>query len=138
MEQPPSYPWQCGSSPWRNYKYDKTTTNAAEEIRNKTLEQILWYSVAALVCVVCLLYHCKFKRTIHVTMIEIHWPVHVSINEKLVFAHTQFINWNTQKKLWEKCIAISITVLSQYIQWYVKKTVNVTYIQQLCKEYNVN
>jgi len=31
MEQPSSYAWACGSSPWRDYNYDKTTSNAEEE-----------------------------------------------------------------------------------------------------------
>ena len=29
MEQPPTY--ACGSSPWRDYKYNKSTSNAEEE-----------------------------------------------------------------------------------------------------------
>ena len=31
MEQPPTYAWRCGSSPWLDYKYNKSTSNAEEE-----------------------------------------------------------------------------------------------------------
>ena len=31
MEQPPTYDWHCCSSPWRDYKYNKSTSNVEEE-----------------------------------------------------------------------------------------------------------
>ena len=31
MEQPPTYSWRWGSSPWRDYKYNKSASNAEEE-----------------------------------------------------------------------------------------------------------
>ena len=31
MEQPKIYAWQFDSSQWRDYKYDKTTSNAEKE-----------------------------------------------------------------------------------------------------------
>ena len=31
MEQPPTYAWWCGSSPCRDYTYNKSTSNAEEE-----------------------------------------------------------------------------------------------------------
>ena len=31
MEQPPTYAWRCGSSAWRDNKYNKSTSNAEEE-----------------------------------------------------------------------------------------------------------
>ena len=31
MEQPPTYAWRWGSSPWQDYNYNKSTSNAEEE-----------------------------------------------------------------------------------------------------------
>ena len=31
MEQPLTYAWRCSSSPWRDYKYNRSTSNAEEE-----------------------------------------------------------------------------------------------------------
>ena len=40
MEQPPTYASRCGSSPWRDYKYNKSTSNAVEEEEaDKTLNK---------------------------------------------------------------------------------------------------
>ena len=32
MEQPPTYAWRWSSSPWWDYKYNKSTSNAEEEV----------------------------------------------------------------------------------------------------------
>jgi len=43
MEQPPTYAWRCGSSPWRDYKYNKSTPERWRRrygFRNRWLNQV--------------------------------------------------------------------------------------------------
>ena len=39
MEHPPTYDWRCGLSPWRDYKYNKSTSNAEEEEEEEEEEE---------------------------------------------------------------------------------------------------
>ena len=40
MEQPPTYAWRWRSSPWRDYKYNKPTSNAEEEEEEEEEEEV--------------------------------------------------------------------------------------------------